>query len=335
MTKQAIERLGIAFLTIASAIGCARENDVDTQNSRSRPTSSVRVGLYAFDGSNTDASRNSVIHQIHNRAELRTKSYFEGTDLAGSTVPEIIEAGKARVCNDWRAGRIDAVALTGYSRGAVIALAVAHELLRAPGTDGKEGCDNVDGRLLGSQRGLAVLPRSVVSIHAYIERTDKPVFANIALLDAVNTMNYNLSGQLPAQIRSVSPSTLCFHFQKANPNEHVLTTLHLQGCQVESAESPARHQGLAQLPEARDALERALVPAGVVFRNTPNLSGLPPANYGFLCRQVRANSSEPGNGYNRCVRAGCSWQGSVSGQGNCVAPERITTQSPEGFDPIQ
>lgn len=320
---------------LGSSAACAREGDVAAQNVDAATAPERRLGLYAFDGTNTDASKNSVIHQIHSRAELRTKGYFEGTDLAGSTVRDIIEAGKARVCNDWRAGKIDAVALTGYSRGAIIALAVAHELLQVRGNGQPEGCDNVDARRAGASNGLAVLPRSVVGIHAYIERTDKPTIAHLALLDAVNTLNADLGKELPAQVKALSPSTRCFHLTKANPNEHVLTTLDLQGCDPVADASGARHQALAQLPAARVALEASLAREGIVFRDVPDISALPPADYRPLCSLVKASSPEANDGYGRCVKAGCSWQGSPAGPGPCAAPERVRVQAPEGLPPVQ
>ena len=319
----------MALWVLWGAVGCAREGAPEAQNAPKEAPPAVRVGVYAFDGTNTDASKNAVIRQLYTRAEVRTKTYFDGPDLFGSTVRETIETGKARVCNDWRAGRIDAVALTGYSRGAMIALAVAHELLQVRQPGEPEGCDNVNSR----RAGVAVFPKNVLSIAKYIERSDKPVFAKLALLDAVNTLNYDLGKELPAQIRALSPATRCFHLKKKNSAEHVLTTLKLRECETQPEASGANHTELAQLPEARDALEKALATIGVMFRDSPNFAALPPANYGALCSLVKASSPEAGDGYGRCVKAGCSWQGRPSGAGFCVAPESNIINTREALVP--
>ncbi len=333
MRKRNRESMSIALWVLWGAVGCAREGALDAQNVPQEAPPAVRIGVYAFDGTDTDASKNAVIHQVYSRAEVRTKSYFAGPDLAGSTVRETIESGKARVCNDWRAGKIDAVALTGYSRGAMIALAVAHELLQVREPGEPEGCENVNSRIAGFAYGNAVISKSLMTIHSYIGRSDKPVFAKLALLDAVNTLNYDLGKELPAQIRALSPATRCFHFKKKNSDEHVLTTLELQECETEPEASGANHTELAQLPEARDALETSLASNGIVFRDAPNVAQLPPANYATLCSLVKESFPNARDGYDRCVKAGCSWQSAPSEPGPSVAPESSIVSKREALVP--
>jgi hypothetical protein len=90
-----------------------------------------RFGLYAFDGTGEVKSNNHIIAQFIDDGSGDVREYFDGPDLIGSNTRSIIEAGKAHIWSDWLSGRIDRVALIGYSRGAMIAVAIVGELTRS------------------------------------------------------------------------------------------------------------------------------------------------------------------------------------------------------------
>lgn len=288
---------------------------------------STRVGLYAFDGTGADASFDSVIHQAFERAGVRPKAYFAGPDIAGSTVRSIIERGKARVCNDWRSGRVDAVALTGYSRGAIIAMAVAHELLMPAGPDGRTGCDNVTPALAGVPRGLAVVPKSFYELNAFLGRGDAPRVASLALLDACNTLNRDIGGNVTAAVRRASPSTRCRHLVKKVASEGPLSTLALEDCEATVETTDARHNDLGTMRSVRDTLEGWLAHGDLAFGDAPDLASLPPADYRALCARVGDSAPGAGDGYARCVKSLCSWEGRPT-QGRCVAPDTTRGRLP-------
>ena len=288
-------RLALVVLMATCVVSCAEKKDKEGGDGQFAPTVEKivhRTGLYSFDGTNTDASKNSVIYQMHNRAKVRVKYYFAGPDLYGSKVRSIIESGKAQICNDWRSGRVDSVALTGYSRGAIIAMAVAHELLLDPMSGRPQGCEGVTAQAVGGALISGVVSRSLFAIVGLLGRGDSPVISHLALLDAVNTLNYDIQGNIPAQVRRLSPSTTCFHFTKAETNEHVLTTLRLEDCTVVAGPSGVKHQGLAQLADARQALEQSLTIGDLSFVDAPELSDLPFDDYRPLCPRVKESVAE-------------------------------------------
>jgi len=170
-------------------------------------------GLYVFDGTGESHGNQHIMAQLFDAAMLDSKEYMPGPNLLGSNTRSIIEAGKKKICEDWLSGKVNKIFLVGYSRGAMIAVAAAAELTKSNLQNGdpeKVYCANsqVDKGML---EGLSPEKR-------------KPNFHWIGLLDAVDTLNYDL-------IDSVDGTGAnCFHLAKKNEWEALLTTKQISGC---------------------------------------------------------------------------------------------------------
>lgn len=332
--------LGLAAIGLVAGSACSREGSGGGQEVGTGASSLIsltRVGFYAFDGTGMDYSKtDGVIRAMYDRARVRTKAYFAGPDLPGTLTRSIIERGKARICNDWRTGRIDSVALAGYSRGAVIAMAIAYELHLTPAGGAPGGCSNVDARLAGSVNGVAVVPSSTLSdLFRYIGRSDRPVIGSLALLDAVNTLNTDIGGDTVSKFFDVHDKIPCVHYVKRESNEGfagILNTLDVEGCGIEKGAQGVGHRGLAKDRDALAALEKVSTRGDLQFVDAPAVESLARADYTALCPLVRATAVGAGNGYERCTKALCSWDGRPAGEGTCRAPERVTVQFPSVAD---
>jgi hypothetical protein len=346
---QPLATVALTLATLASgAVACSSEptGQVQARGYDRGSTSRVRTGLYAFDGTRTDAQKGTIIRQMYERAALRTKGYFAGPELSGSDTRRIVEAGKARICNDWRLGKIDGVSLTGYSRGAIVAAVIAHDLLVDSGPGRPRGCANVSSSLAGAS---VVGFLSYVSIHKFIGRGDVPQFNTLALLDAVNTFNRDMGGNRTADIKRLSPWTQCTHIVKHERREVVagvadLSTTRMEGCDENIAEPGVRHEAIAKHAPSRDSLERALSRFDLTFGEYHSVDRLPPADYRFLCPRVRPitgdqnadydariGSTQPGlvdTGYRACFHAGCTWSSIYVRGGTCEAPNALRLQIP-------
>jgi hypothetical protein len=176
-------------------------------------SSTASYGLYVFDGTGETHSNKHVMAQLFDAAMPKRKEYMPGPNLLGSNTRSIIEAGKKKICEDWLSGKVDKIFLVGFSRGAMIAVAAAAELTRSNLNDSnpeKIYCANseVDKAML---EGVSPEKR-------------KPIFHWIGLLDAVDTLNYDL-------IDSVDGTGAnCFHLAKKNEWEGLLTTKQISGC---------------------------------------------------------------------------------------------------------
>jgi hypothetical protein len=217
-----------------------------------------RFGFYGFDGTGEVKANNHIIAQLMDDGAGDVREYFEGPDLIGSNTRSIIEAGKARICSDWLSGRIDRVALTGYSRGAMIAVAIAGELTRSNISKDPERvfCGNsaVDKSL------LANVPNE----------KRKPNFVWIGLLDAVDTANYDLLDSVEGT------GAKCFHLAKKNEWEAVLTTKNINGCEkarvsgskrIAFISMPLQHVDLATDRDSLMTLVREAKASGLGFKS--------------------------------------------------------------------
>jgi hypothetical protein len=227
-------------------------------NIPSPPEGYPRYGLYAFDGTGEVKSNNHIIAQFHDAATPETKEYFAGPNLVGSNTRSVLEAGKRRICEDWLLGRVDKIVLIGYSRGALIAVAAAAELTR-PDIDKKDPARVYCGNSEVDKDLLENVPK----------QKRKPTFVWIGLLDAVDTINYDL-------IDSVEGTGAeCFHLAKKNEWEAILTTKQIKGCQKAHVQTskkvgfvsmPLGHVDLATDQESLETLVKQAKKSGLSFR---------------------------------------------------------------------
>lgn len=289
------------------------------------PPKPRRVGFYVFDGANTDesvknaaeiAKKTTSMNTIFRRAQVKSKAYFGGATHLGENLQDVIDHGQARICNDWRSGKIDEVALSGYSRGGPAALGVAVRLMS------EKGCAFPMERM----NPLTMVSMGTLkNLFAAIERTDRPVISKIALVDAVNLFTGSVVNEdsvlasIPENRRPKQDSkepALCYHFinYKAGQNGP-LNSMNLEkACETVRSEDKILHQQMNDAPSSSKAMESWLSLKG---EKSENLTFGDGANafkwkdsYAELCSIIKDLSA--------CVSAACSWN---SNSKTCVAPE--------------
>jgi hypothetical protein len=117
--------LGWAFLAAVSlGIGCT-SSEVAAVTSDISIAKEPSRGVYAFDGTNTDASSNNAIYRFYTDAKTSRKGYFAGTNLPATTYAALVEKAATTICAEHKRKPFAELYLVGYSRGAVAALEVA------------------------------------------------------------------------------------------------------------------------------------------------------------------------------------------------------------------
>lgn len=204
-----------------------------------------RIGVYVFDGTDTNWNDSSIIRLFLESADADVGFYQEGPDLFGAAMRFNIDKGKQKICDDWLEGRVDQIFLAGYSRGAVTAVTIAYELLTDPSEtkewdSAKYFCKNSSASALESK--------------VWEKEQLRPNIVWIGLLDNCNSLNYDMPAKIP------QPGPSCFHRVKQNEWEHMLTTKHVQGCEVSRETSlndngmPMNHNQLAHSAPSLEAL---------------------------------------------------------------------------------
>ena len=208
-----------ALLLVLALIGCRASTGSETESTRSE---NYPVGLYVFDGTNLKIGDNSILKRFHDRAVVKSKHYFEGTDFFATNMLEpdakrdsrrnsnnLIYDGIRKICADVETHKLKYVFLAGYSRGAVAALTVVRKA--------KEICG-------------------------------KPIpFRWVGLVDTADTAIPNIE-TLPSEMPPAS-EIACLHIFKDHVHEGILTTKEVRYCSNKIRVQGVNHEGFVEHQE--------------------------------------------------------------------------------------
>jgi hypothetical protein len=120
-------------------IGCGSKNE---ESSEISGTSKTVIGFYAFDGTGENLRNNgSVVGELWE--DIRgVKYYFPGVNLNASNAESRAQDAVEVICGHRETRGVNTIFMTGYSRGSIIAIEVAHRI--------KEQCgDGLNLRWMG------------------------------------------------------------------------------------------------------------------------------------------------------------------------------------------
>lgn len=158
--------LGLVLISqlLIACVGITIGGDDPDEGQRQTSSSQAsHIGLYAVDGSAAVASGKAAIWRIYDAYQGRAR-YWDGPDTLGWKTETMTEEVRRAACDDYQHQRIDAAALVGWSRGAIIAI-------------------NAARRLGSCRRAQVPLP-----------------IRYIGALDAVDTLSWNLTKTPPAGV---------------------------------------------------------------------------------------------------------------------------------------
>lgn len=134
MHRSFVRLLGVCVASSVLVSGCASDGSSDDERDESDQTAgrAPRIGAYFMEGTDMTAANNGIIYRLSKKtagsAVVARSRYFQGPSILCTgdskdwlSCPNRTETLVRSICDDFKANRIDAFVVFGYSRGAFIA----------------------------------------------------------------------------------------------------------------------------------------------------------------------------------------------------------------------